>query len=432
MKPIQPIIAVLALCSVLQTQAKLLISEVLYDAPNNDSTEEFVEIFNDGCTAVNLSGYSLADNGGSFDLSGSIAAGGYFVVAKNSAALQALTGKAAQLSGMTLSLGNSGDYVRLRQGSTELDLVAFENAISGWTIAAVDKSVARKNVADSHKVSDWQVSSNAGEPGSGALSASCGGDPGGDPGDGTTPGTGDSIQLPAYYVNSSGKSGEALKTALNNVLRGHVRFSYAGVWDALGYTDEDPANSNNVLLLYAGRSQAKTFRAGTSSSPDAWNREHVWAKSHGFPNESQYAHTDLHHLRPEDVSLNSTRGNKDFDNGGTAISEAPANKTDSDSFEPRAAVKGDVARMLFYMDVRYEGGDDSGTPDLEIPNVAPTGGSAAQMGKLCTLVAWHLADPVDSFEQRRNNRIYELQKNRNPFIDNPQWVKAIYGPACGL
>ncbi len=54
------------------------------------------------------------------------------------------------------------------------------------------------------------------------------------------------------------------------------------------------------------------------------------------------------------------------------------------------------------------------------------------MGKLCTLVAWHLADPVDSLEQRRNNRIYELQKNRNPFIDNPQWVKAIYGPACGL
>ncbi|WP_348730216.1 endonuclease [Rheinheimera texasensis] len=430
MKPFAPIFTAIALCCAMQAQAKLLISEVLYDAPNNDSTEEFVEIFNDGCSAVSLSGYSLADNGGSFNLTGSIGAGSYFVVAKNSAALQSLTGKAANQSGLTLALGNSGDYVKLRQGSTELDSVAFENAISGWSIEAIDKSLARKNVADSNTVSDWQVSSNAGNPGTGALTASCGG---GDTGGGDTGGgTGDTINLPTYYVNTSGKSGEALKTALNNVLRGHVRFSYAEVWDAISYTDEDPANTSNVILLYAGRSQAKTFRAGTSSSLDAWNREHVWAKSHGFPNESQYAHTDLHHLRPEDVSLNSTRGNKDFDNGGTAVTEAPANKTDSDSFEPRAAVKGDVARMLFYMDVRYEGADDSGTPDLEIPNVAPTGSTAPQMGKLCTLVAWHLADPIDSFEQRRNNRIYELQKNRNPFIDNPQWVKAIYGPACGL
>lgn len=422
MKAIFPMFTVLALCCAMQAQAKLVISEVLYDAPNNDSTEEFVEIFNDGCTAVSLTGYSLADNGGSFSLSGSIGAGSYFVVAKNSAALQTLTGKVANQTGMTLSLGNSGDYVKLRQGSTELDSVAFENAISGWTIDAIDKSIARKNVADSNTVNDWQVSSNVGNPGSGALSASCGG--GG--------GTGDAINLPSYYVNTSGKTGEALKSALNNVLRGHVRLSYAEVWDAISYTDEDPANTSNVILLYAGRSQAKTFRAGTSTSQDAWNREHVWAKSHGFPAESQYAHTDIHHLRPEDVSLNSTRGNKDFDNGGTAISEAPANKTDSDSFEPRAAVKGDVARMLFYMDVRYEAADDSGTPDLEIPNVAPTGSSAPEMGKLCTLVAWHLADPVDSFEQRRNNRIFELQKNRNPFIDNPQWVKAIYGPTCGL
>ncbi len=430
MKPFAPIFTAIALCCAMQAQAKLLISEVLYDAPNNDSTEEFIEIFNDGCSAVSLSGYSLADNGGSFNLTGSIGAGSYFVVAKNSAALQSLTGKAANQSGLTLALGNSGDYVKLRQGTTELDSVAFENAISGWAIEAIDKSLARKNVADSNTVSDWQVSSNAGNPGTGALTASCGG---GDTGGGDTGGgTGDTINLPTYYVNTSGKSGEALKTALNNVLRGHVRFSYAEVWDAISYTDEDPANTSNVILLYAGRSQAKTFRAGTSSSLDAWNREHVWAKSHGFPNESQYAHTDLHHLRPEDVSLNSTRGNKDFDNGGTAVTEAPANKTDSDSFEPRAAVKGDVARMLFYMDVRYEGADDSGTPDLEIPNVAPTGSTAPQMGKLCTLVAWHLADPIDSFEQRRNNRIYELQKNRNPFIDNPQWVKAIYGPACGL
>lgn len=406
-------------------QAKILISEVLYDAPTNDSTQEFVELYNDSCTAVSLSGYNLMDNGGTFNLTGTIAGGGYFTVAKSASGFNSLFGKAPNQAGMTLSLGNSGDYVKLRQGTTEIDVVAFEGAISGWNLNAVDKSVARKNVADTNTQNDWQVSTNAGNPGSGLLNANCGGTGGG-------AGGGDSgtVNLPTYYVGTTGKTGAELKATLNNILRGHVRFTYAQVWDALGYTDEDPANTNNVILLYAGRSQAKTFRAGTSTSLDAWNREHVWAKSHGFPDESQYAHTDLHHLRPADVSINSTRGNKDFDVGGTPLTESPENKTDTDSFEPRNAVKGDVARMMFYMDTRYEGGDDSGTPDLSIPNIAPTGSSAPQMGKLCVLLAWHLADPVDTFEVRRNNRIYELQKNRNPFIDNPQWAKAIYGSQC--
>lgn len=410
-------------------QASVVLSEVLYDAPNNDSTEEFVELFNNSCVAVDLSSYRLADNGGSFNLSGTIAANGYFVVAKNAAAVQALYGKPVQLSGLSISLGNSGDYVRLYQGNSEIDLVAFENAISGWPINAVDKPIARSSLPDTNTVNDWQVV--AATPGSGPLTQNCGGDPGNGGGDGSGDGhQSGNINLPAYYVNTSGKTGAALKSQLNSILRGHIRLSYAQVWDALKYTDEDPANTNNVLLLYAGRSQAKSFTAGSSSSQDAWNREHVWAKSHGFPSENQYAYTDIHHLRPEDVSVNSTRGNKDFDNGGTALSEAPGNKTDGDSFEPRNAVKGDVARMLFYMDVRYEGGDDSSTPDLSIPNVAPTGSSAPQMGKLCTLVAWHRADPVDAQERRRHERIFELQKNRNPFIDNPQWVDAIYGGSC--
>lgn len=399
-------------------QAKILISEVLYDAPTNDTTEEFIELYNDSCTAVSLSGYNLIDNGGTFNLSGTIAAGGYFTVAKSASGFSALFAKQPNLSGLSLSLGNSGDYVKLRQGTTEIDAVGFENGLSGWTLNAVDKSIIRKNVADSNTQNDWQVATNAGNPGSGLLTANCSG------------GGSDTVNLPTYYVGTTGKTGAELKATLNNLLRGHVRFTYAQVWDALGYTDEDPANTNNVILLYAGRSQAKTFRAGTSTSLDAWNREHVWAKSHGFPNESQYAHTDLHHLRPADVSINSTRSNKDFDIGGTPLTEAPENKTDSDSFEPRNAVKGDVARMMFYMDTRYEGGDETGTPDLSIPNFAPTGSTAPQMGKLCVLLAWHLADPVDTFEARRNNRIYELQKNRNPFIDNPQWAKAIYGSQC--
>ncbi|MDR7119991.1 endonuclease [Rheinheimera soli] len=401
--------------------ASLLITEVLYDAPNNDATEEFVELYNNSCTAINLQGYSLQDNGGSFNLSGTVAPRSYFLVAKNTAAMQALYGVTPHLSGLTLAFGNNGDYVRLKNGSTEIDAVGWENGLPGWSINAVDKSISRNKTTDNNLVSDWVVSSNYGNPGTGVFTATCSGG-----------GTGPVINQPTYYAAAAGKTGSELKTALNSILRGHLRLTYSQVWDALSYTDEDPNNTNNVILLYAGRSQAKSFRAGLSNSQDAWNREHVWPKSHGFPSESQYAYTDIHHLRPADVSINSSRGNKDFDLGGTPLTEAPENKTDSDSFEPRNAVKGDVARMMFYMDVRYEGGDETGTPNLILRNYIPASSATTEMGKLCVLLQWHIQDPVDSFESRRNNRIYEWQQNRNPFIDNPHWAQSIYGASCGL
>ncbi len=234
----------------------------------------------------------------------------------------------------------------------------------------------------------------------------------------------------AYYVQAIGKTGTALRVALNEAAaRNHTRMSYAAVWDALKYTDEDPANTANVLLLYTARSQAKTANAGANSSDqDAWNREHVWAKSHGFPDEGQWAHTDIHHLRPEDVSVNSARGNKDFNWGGSAIAEAPGNFTDSDSFEPRAAVKGDVARMMFYMAIRYEGNDNTGVGNLELSDTV--GSSGNLFGKRCTLIAWHRADPVDANEIRRHSRIVERQGNRNPFVDYPAWAEEVFGAGC--
>ena len=96
---------------------------------------------------------------------------------------------------------------------------------------------------------------------------------------------------------------------------------------------------------------------------DSWNREHVWPRSHGFPSEGQLAHSDIHHLRPADVTCNSDRGNLDFDESDVAHPEC-ASRRDADSFEPRDAVKGDIARMLFYVDVRYAGAD--GVPDLTL------------------------------------------------------------------
>ncbi|MCV9887844.1 endonuclease [Metabacillus halosaccharovorans] len=224
-----------------------------------------------------------------------------------------------------------------------------------------------------------------------------------------------------YYENALGKTGTSLKTALHNIIDDHTEISYSNVWEALRNTDEDPANQNNVILLYTGRSQSKT---SNGSSIDAWNREHVWAKSHGDFGTSMGAGTDLHHLRPTDVSVNSSRSNKDFDNGGTVQKEAPDTYADSDSWEPRDEVKGDVARMIFYMAVRYEG--DSGELDLEVTEKV-NNGSAPLHGKLSTLLQWHQQDPVDDFERNRNEVIYQdYQHNRNPFIDHPEWVEAIW------
>ncbi|TYS67661.1 ribonuclease [Sutcliffiella horikoshii] len=225
----------------------------------------------------------------------------------------------------------------------------------------------------------------------------------------------------SYYSSAEGKTGSALKTALHNIIDDHQTLSYDAVWDALRNTDEDPANANNVLLLYTGRSQSKFMNGGGVND---WNREHVWAKSHGDFGTTQGPGTDLHHLRPTDVTVNSSRGNLDFDNGGSQHSEAPGNYYDSDSWEPRDEVKGDVARMIFYMAVRYEG--DSGELDLEINNYV-NNGSAPYHGKLSVLLQWHAEDPVDAREIRRNNIIFEnYQGNRNPFIDHPEFAEMIW------
>lgn len=237
-------------------------------------------------------------------------------------------------------------------------------------------------------------------------------------GGGTDPGPGDPGD---YYANAIGKTGPALKSALHTIISSQTKLTYDQVWNALKDTDQDPANTNNVILLYSGRSQSKSTNGGGVND---WNREHVWAKSHGDFGTATGPGTDVHHLRPEDVSVNSARGNLDFDNGGSTVSECPGCAADGDSFSPRAAVRGDVARMILYMAVRYEGGD--GWPNLE-PNNSVNNGTAPYIGKLSVLKAWSAADPPDTFEKRRNQVIFDTwQHNRNPFIDHPEWVTSIW------
>ncbi len=226
------------------------------------------------------------------------------------------------------------------------------------------------------------------------------------------------------------------KAALSAIaLQGQKPLSYKGVWTVLTYSDEDPANPKNVIELYSGKSISKYDNGGNKGD---WNREHVWPKSHGFPGESQWGYTDAHHLRPTDVSVNGARAAYDFDNiatleGSTELTGAPGNYVNAgmSAFEPRDEVKGDVARMMFYMDTRYETGGNGNMPDLVLVDKIGTDADKHEAGKLCALYQWHLQDPVGDADRQRNDAVYEYQGNRNPYIDNPEWVQQVYGADCG-
>ncbi len=238
-----------------------------------------------------------------------------------------------------------------------------------------------------------------------------------------------------YYSSAAGLTGTALKNALHNIIDDHTVIPYSSsapdVWDALSQLDQDPDNPNNILCIYANRSIPKAWQDGGTVDPYEWNREHAWPKSSGFDVESYPAYTDLHHLFAAQDNYNSARGNKIYDNGGTTVwdtvNSTSDNRTDSDSWEPWDGVKGDLARAMFYMAVRYNG-DKSNEPDLELDENVVNVTNTRKMGKLSTLLQWNVQDPVDDAERARNHLIYtNWQHNRNPFVDHPEWVQAIWG-----
>ncbi|WP_095498983.1 endonuclease [Paraferrimonas haliotis] len=249
-----------------------------------------------------------------------------------------------------------------------------------------------------------------------------------------------SFDINVYYSavdSGSFDNPEAMKDAISAVIaKGHHKLSYKQVWSAITYADEDPSNPNNVIELYTGASTSKYSNGG---NPTDWNREHTWAKSHGFPRESMNGYTDAHHLRPANVKVNGIRSNYDFDecsDTGTEVQGAPGNYLDASKrcFEPRDEVKGDIARMIMYMDTRYQGNDQN-MPDLvavdRITTKDEVSANQPYIGKLCTLYKWHQQDPVDATDQRRNDAVYKYQGNRNPYIDHPEWVQQVYGAQCG-
>ena len=245
-------------------------------------------------------------------------------------------------------------------------------------------------------------------------------------------------QIPeGYYDPVDGKTGDQLKTTLHTIIKSHTEYPYSSsstdVWDMLKESDKDPGNADNVILFYTGWSvnAAQEYNNGSG-----WNREHVWAKSRGDFGTSPGAGTDAHHLRPTDISVNAARDTRWFDTCSVPYLDGGKETgcfTNSTRWvwQPREEVKGDVARMIFYMATRYEG--ENGEPDLELIDLFPSDNYTKEPvhAKLSALLVWHREDPVDDFEQNRNEVIYSYQNNRNPFIDHPEYVDEIWGSDTG-
>lgn len=221
-----------------------------------------------------------------------------------------------------------------------------------------------------------------------------------------------------FYQSAEGLKGEALQQALHNLIDDHTIIRYGDTRNAIAELHEDANNPANLIQVYTRKSVPKT-------SVDLWNREHLWPRSRGNTDKQGPDDTDLHHVFPSDYGVNANRASLLFD-----VTEPKRRPTswsmDADSFQPPAEAVGDVARALFYMAVRYDGSDRQ-TSDLTLVSSDFNG---AEMGNLQVLLQWHQADPPDLAEKRRNDLIFEkYQHNRNPFVDHPEFVALIWGPA---
>jgi endonuclease I len=235
--------------------------------------------------------------------------------------------------------------------------------------------------------------------------------------------------MPAYYnsINFS-QTGNNLKDQLAQLItttHTHNLVYTPEVWDALEQTDLVPGSNQNVFLIYGyndndadddnDRTRSKYLTCHSESCDGKWVREHVFPRSLGSPNlEFDGPGSDAHHLRAIDYDMNNDRGNKRFGPGS-----GNAATVTGGYFYPGDEWKGDIARMMMYMYVRYKTqcraivvGAGSATYNVDMPNI---------------FLEWNKEDPVSQYEKNRNTILQNMQGNRNPFIDNPYLATLIWG-----
>ncbi|UZO80897.1 endonuclease [Aquimarina sp. ERC-38] len=235
-----------------------------------------------------------------------------------------------------------------------------------------------------------------------------------------------------YYddVDLTKTKDELFEELANKVKNTHVNFlSYTpGIWEASKKTDIDPINPEEVILIYGfedgndttinnDRTRDKDRNGGGNGE---WNREHTYPRSLGNPNlGSEGPGSDAHHLRPSDIQRNANRGNRKF-----AVGQGSSGTTSQGFWYPGDEWKGDVARMMLYMYLRY--GDRCLPKNVAIGTENPFDENMIDL-----LLDWNTEDPVSLLEDNRNtyhdsNATY-AQGNRNPFIDNPYLATLIWG-----
>ena len=263
------------------------------------------------------------------------------------------------------------------------------------------------------------------------------------------------VTLDGYYDSADDTNATTLRNTLHEIIDDHISYPYSAgttdTWDVLSVADEDPNPAvdldpmvtEQVWMVYKNNSYQ-----WLGGGVQAYNREHTWPQSYGFSSgdlgDDNPARTDAHHLMLSDVDYNSDRGNKYFDNCVSGCTELPtdsyngqggageSNWYNGSVFEVWDARKGDIARAMFYMAIRYEG-NAVNEVDLELTdNPAEIQTGQPKMGLLSVLLEWHEQDPVDLIELYRNDEVFALQENRNPFVDHPEWVECIFvvGGTC--
>lgn len=251
-----------------------------------------------------------------------------------------------------------------------------------------------------------------------------------------------------YYNNAQGKSGAALKTALFNIIKGHTKKTYDYLWTAFQSTDKRSDDASKVWDMYSDIPGSTppylytfiTDQCGSAGAEgDCYSREHSFPKSWWGGSTTDTMYTDLFHMVPTDQYVNNRRSDNPYAkvnnptwtslNGSKSGPSATPGFTGT-AFEPRDDFKGDFARNYFYMATRYE------TVIANWQNNNP-GGAAILNGTsfpvyqswyVTMLLAWNAQDPVSQKELDRNEAVYAIQHNRNPFIDHPEYAAAIWVP----
>lgn len=277
-------------------------------------------------------------------------------------------------------------------------------------------------------------------------------------------------ELEDYYLSKGtlhSAKGETLQQKLNEVIKGHREYNFASDtdryifkiidrnWELSPLTEEqlsnfDYARDNPYIhKLYADYNfdldKADLFKNPTDIRV-SFDKEHIWAQSLGNFGRKRGAGSDFHALWPSDVRGNQhAHNNYNFavptqnivnvnNDKGTYVGRYGQNPLypGANVFEPLDEYKGDIARAMLYMPIRYFEYEDSEHPKLELVNISPGTNTASRTntgkaGVLEMLLEWHELDPVSPYEIKRNNLLYyNYQQNRNPFIDFPEWARIAY------